>query len=393
MKNFSDKIEFYVQEMEFYRPEWASTKKMVFGELNNKKLDSIKKWNGEEVDLVYSITYPYNISNVKIDNKDIPKCVFFTSEFSNLDSNYFCFDKMGFGSNRDITDYIAMHPEIYFTSPSEWSSRGVTRFGVNSEKNRVITHGVDSSIFKRHTDTSVRKKLRDFYKVKESDILMINIGAMTQNKGVVLMLVALNELVNKRGYKYFKLLLKGTGDLYTSKLFLEKYFESLQKDNVVTKDNMEALLRDHIIFSDKTISYESINDLFNAADLYVSPYLAEGFNLVPLEALSAGLPVLVPETGSTKEYMNDLYRNGGKEYIYYVKSSVVSYNDDMKQNKIEISDLVETIETNVSVINEMKTERNRRHDELRGHIEREYSWDKVAEYLYEYFIHIVERRK
>jgi glycosyltransferase involved in cell wall biosynthesis len=388
LKKFEDKIEFYVEEMEYYRPEWNSTKKLVFGEENNKILERIRRWNGEKVDLVYSITYPYNISNVNIDGKNIPKCVFYTSEFSNLDSNYFCFDKMSFGNNEDIAEYLKLHPEICFTSPSEWSSGGIKRYGVSDDKNRVITHGVNLDIFRKHKDDSNRQKLREFYKVKESDILLLNIGAMTQNKGIVLILVALNELVNRRGHKHFKLLLKGTGDLYTSKTFLEAYFEKLQKDNKVTKQEVNILLEEHIIFSDKTISYERINDLFNAADLYVSPYLAEGFNLVPLEALSAGLPVVVPETGSTKEYMSDLYKNGGEKFIFYVKSEVMTYNDSMKQNRIAVEDLVETLDIKMEVLKEIRKER---HDVLRSYIESNYSWDKVGEYLYEYFKYIVEK--
>jgi glycosyltransferase involved in cell wall biosynthesis len=380
-----------VEEMDYYRPEWESTKKMVFGEENNERLNSLRRWKGEEVDLVYSITYPYNISNVSIDGKTIPKCVFYTSEFSNLDSKYFCFDKMSFASNSDIAEYLGNHQEIYFTSPSVWSSGGIKRFGIEDEKNRVITHGVNCDIFVKHQDTSVRTQLREFYKIKPDDILMLNIGAMTQNKGVVLMLVALNELVHRRGHKNFKLLLKGTGDLYTSKAFLEVYFEQLQRDNKMTKAEVAVLLEDHIIFSDRTVSYERINDLFNAADLYVSPYLAEGFNLVPLEALSAGLPVLVPRTGSTREYIDDLCKNGGEEYINYVDSQVVIYNDDMKQNDININDLVNTLESRMGSLKEMKTKRFTSHDRLRGYIENNYSWDRVADYLYEYFKYIVER--
>jgi len=390
MKKFSKEIEFFVEEMEYYRPEWESTKKMVFGEENNRRLESIKRWTGEDVDLVYSITYPYNISNVSVNGKDVPKCVFFTSEFSNLDHKYFCFDKRSFASNEDISRYLEMHPEIYFTSPSVWSSGGVVRYGINETRNRVITHGVNCDIFKKHEDLCIRKQLREFYKVKDTDILMLNIGAMTQNKGIVLMLVALNELVNKRGHKNFKLLLKGTGDLYTSKAFLEVYFEQLQRENRVTKNEVGILLRDNIIFSDKTISYERINDLFNAADLYVSPYLAEGFNLVPLEALSAGLPVLVPETGSTKEYMSDLFRNGGERYITYVKSRVVMYNDNMKQNEINIGDLVSALE---SKMESYTNDRWTCHAELRSYIEENYSWDKVGEYLYEYFRYIVDGKR
>lgn len=42
--------------------------------------------------------------------------------------------------------------------------------------------------------------------------------------------------------------------------------------------------------------------LYNACDLYVSPYRAEGFNLPPLEAAACGLPILVTKGGATDDY-------------------------------------------------------------------------------------------
>ena len=48
-----------------------------------------------------------------------------------------------------------------------------------------------------------------------------------------LILQSLNILVNHLGKKHYKLLLKGTGDLYQSKSFLEIYFAELKKAGVL----------------------------------------------------------------------------------------------------------------------------------------------------------------
>ena len=197
----------------------------------------------------------------------------------------------------------------------------MVKYGLPEEKNRIITHGVDGSIFK--FDVSNRMAIRKFYKVRDDDILLINIGAMTGNKGMLYILQILHCLVNRLRKLHYKLLLKGTGDLYQSKEMLESYFQHLKSNNVMTSDEMNLLLSDHIIFTDKTLSYSKINDLFNAADLYISPYLAEGFNLTSLEALSAGLPVMISSTGSTgtllKQYMEYRYT------IYLVQGVHVHY--------------------------------------------------------------------
>jgi glycosyltransferase involved in cell wall biosynthesis len=391
-KRYNKDIEFYIEEMPYFRPEWNNSKKLVYSEEYNNIIRNFKKWNGEKVDLVYSITYPYDMNMISSDTlQDIPKCVFYTSEFATLEPQYFACNK-NLSTDNAITKYIKDNPKLYMTSPSLWSSLGMKKYGLPDEKNRIITHGVDTDIFKY--DNSNRRSIRNFYKVKEDDILMINIGSMTKNKGMLYILQCLNVLVNKCGKKNFKLLLKGTGDLYQSKTFLELYFEELQRSNAMTKDEMNSLLDNNLIFTDKTLSYSKINDLFNAADLYLSPYLAEGFNLTSLEALSAGLPVMISQTGSTKEYMNDIYTNGGQDHIIYIDSNVVELTNGYKQNNIDFEKLLNLLlnsESRISSLSQLRSNSGvLSYSKMKNYIIKEYSWSRVAELLYDYFKYIIE---
>jgi glycosyltransferase involved in cell wall biosynthesis len=376
-KNFGDKLEIFIEERPYFREEWNKNKKLVYPKTYNEIIKGLKIWNGEEVDFIYSITYPYNVHS----NNGIPKCIFYTSEFSWLDNTYFSNNSVRFENTVDVQNYIKNHDNLYFTSPSIWSARGMELLGIEKSHNRVITHGVDREIFK--LDKSRRSEVRKYYKVADNDILMINIGAMTQNKGIIQMLQALNILVNVKKDTRYKLLLKGTGDLYKSKEFMQAYIESLQNQNVISVEQMNYLLEKHIIFSDKTLSYERINDLFNASDLYLSPYLAEGFNLTVLESLSAGLPVLVPETGSTREYINDIYNHGGDKLINKVKSQVLLFENGMMQNSIDVKDLVEVL-GNFKPLN-----RDLVNKELEEYIQENYSWDAVSKLLYNYMTEII----
>lgn len=388
-KNFSEYLDIYIQEMDYFRKEWNNCKKLVYGDSYNQVIRNLKRWNGEDVDIVYSITYPYNVTPIYNKNgKRIPKCVFYTSEFSQLDTHYFNTDEYTFNNDTALVMHFLKYPDMYFTSPSAWSARGLIKYGVTEGRNHIITHGVDTTIFKLHNDNKKRRDIRKFYGVGDDDILLMNIGAMTQNKGILLILESLHRLVNKMGRCEFKLLLKGTGDLYSSKNFLEAYFNKLSEDGVMSKDDISNLLNNHIIFSDKTVSYERINDMFNAADLYLSPYLAEGFNLVALEAITAGLPVLVPETGSTKEFIEDIYRNGGSDYIYYVKSQVGEFRGGLRQNIINVDDIINTIVSKISNINYNKSNRHDSYDIVSQFIKEKYSWDAVSEMLYKYLKYI-----
>lgn len=389
-KLYKDNVEFYIEEMPYFRQEWNAVKKLVYNQEYNQIVRNFKQWSGEDIDLVYSITYPYNMDMITVGGKIVPKCVFYTSEFATLEPNYFSCSDTDLTGDENIKEYILNTKNLYMTSPSVWSSLGMKKYGLPDSRNRIITHGVDPDLFRY--DITNRRRVREFYKVEDNDILMINIGSMTRNKGMLYIIQILNILVNRLGKTYYKLLLKGTGDLYNSKAFLEIYFTELRNANAITSDEMDVLLTKNIIFTDKTLSYEKINDLFNAADLYFSPYFAEGFNLTSLEALSAGLPVVIPQTGSTKEYIQDIYNGGGQEHVLYIPSRVVEDERGFKQNNIDFKDLLDVFLDNESKIRDLQRMRSENgvcsYNQMKSFIKTEYSWSKVAELLFNYFQYI-----
>lgn len=384
------KINIYIKEVEYFNSNWYKTQKLVYNEEYNIILQNFPKYNNEHIDLIYRISYPYNIN---CNNNDIPICVFYTSEFAYLDSNYFKVNNTNIKDylnrqNTNIKDYLNKHNNIYFTAPSLWSANGLNNYIFDTNRNRVITHGVDTTIFYKHSTNDIRNKIRNSYKIKDTDILIINIGAMTNNKGIHLIIETLFNLVYKLNKSYYKLILKGTGDLYTSKEFIKNYFYYFKTNNIMKEDEINNLIKNHIIFINETLNYSKINDLFNASDIYLSPYLAEGFGLTMLEALASGLNILVPKTGSSKEYIEDIYNNTNKDYIYYINSLVVKDNNKL-YNKIEIKDILNTI-----LINENEFKKNKSKDsynQLQEYINKEYSWYKVSELLLDYFQYIVNK--
>jgi glycosyltransferase involved in cell wall biosynthesis len=390
-KRYGDRIKIFIDEQPYFNERWNNSKKLVYSEEDNAIIRGFKKWQGEEVDLVYSITYPYDIRPAIINGKSIPKCIFYTSEFAWLNENYFKY-------TTPITDVqtlravLGNRQEYYYTAPSVWSHHGLKGF-VPDAKNKIITHGVNPATFYQLDDIQIRQKVRRFYGVKDSDILLINIGSMTENKGITLILTALHKIVHEHRHLNYKLLLKGSGDLYESQNFVETYFTALVSRGEMTNKDVEDLLENHIIFTNKTLSYEKINELFNAADFYISPYLAEGFNLTVLESLSAGLPVVVPKTGSTKEFVDDIYTNGaGEHYIHYINSQIGKNQYGMHQNIIELDDIV-TVLLSLNTTTNSKRHGDSEYRKLRGYISEHYSWERVAELLYEYFMSIVSNVK
>ena len=398
-KNYKDSINFYISEQEYYRPEWKSKTQLVYTPEYNELLTNttiFKPFHEDsdtQIDLIYRITYPYNIK-LKEWNRTIPICVFYTSEFSKLDPNYFTVGLPPNISTLDdsyIKSYLTYFKNISFTSPSKWSAIGMYPY-INetqeSTRNKIISHGVDTSLFFK--DYSNRDSIRRFYGVSKNDILLMNIGAMTRNKGILLILEILNILVNKLQKTHFKLLLKGSEDLYQTKLFLESYCDELQEKSIISKEQMTNLLSNHIIFTDKTLSFTQLRSLYNAADLYLSPYLAEGFNLCCLEALTCGLNILVPTTGSTQQYIQDIYQNSGDKFIYYINSNVIQTDTGLSVNHFDGNTVLSVVlNFEKQHFSQPALDTSQHYLKMIKYIEHNYSWNSISHQLFTHFNQLI----
>lgn len=387
-KKYKGEVELYLDEKPYFREHWNSNRKLVYPKEYIDILKKLPVWRGEKVDIVYSLTYPYNVTPVP---NGIPRCVFYTSEFAWLNHQYFCTDNSTFESDSDVVKHLETHDtKLFFTPSSIWSAHGLTRFGVSPENNKVITLGVDVSIFKPHHTESVRESIRQRYSIRKDDILLVNIGSMTENKGIYLLLQTMHTLINVHNKKQFKLLLKGTNDLYESKLFLESYLARMQTDMHLTKEQ-ETTMLENIIFVTQTLSCALVNDLFNACDAYISPYLAEGFSMTALESLGAGLPLIISKTGSTMEFINDIYDNGGKSFIFRIDSVIAQHPNGMHQNSIRVEDICKTLLDNETALHDLKTSRLAKYSDVQAALESRYTWERVVENVYMYFKDIIAR--
>lgn len=372
LKNFPD-MRVYVLEEAYYKQEWQEKADPTFSMYPLEYREYMSKvipWKGQVIDLVYNITFPYNIDMLSFHGdiiKKLPKCVFYTSEFCQLDVNYFKLT-LGVVSDNTIEDHIRNNPSLFFTSPSKWSQVGMRNYAVPDERNKVITHGVDTKVFYR-TSNKRRMKVREYYGVKPDELLLTNIGAMTRNKGITSILETIHLLLQSG--KACKLFLKGTGDLYETRGFLKQYLDEFKERGFT--DAQLTRLTDAIIFTDATLSFSALNDVYNATDLYMSPYIAEGFNMVPLEVLAAGTRVLLPSTGSTVDYSEKI----GGESVITVPSTVSTGR--MKQNLIRVSDILDVMTNDLTRTSDTEYKR------VRDVLERELSWDVVAQRLKEYF--------
>ena len=396
-KNFNDRMIIYLEEREYFNQKWNSSKKFVFSKEDSEIVSKIQRYNGEDIDIIYNITFPYDIQPIQRKDKSfIPKLVFFTSEYAILDSTYFSINyPERVASNNNIESIITQilnNPRfnIYTTCPSSWSAMGLSRYIDINKRNKVIPHGV-SMDFHKHSDIKRRNAMRRFYKFDETDIVLLNIGSMTQNKGIIEILTAFYKLIYDYGKTNFKLLLKGSDSLYNSLEFVKTYIKIIIENATnINKDSKEfekcfRKMCSSIVYISDTFSNERLNDLFNACDIYVSPYIAEGFNLVPLEALSSGMKLVISKTGSTKDYITDIMNSvENSDTLIHMLDTKITKDSNGYKNTYSINDLIETILTASESKPTIKTI-----SDVHNVIHHNYNWNSICEQVFNYMNEIV----
>jgi glycosyltransferase involved in cell wall biosynthesis len=197
--------------------------------------------------------------------------VFGTAEHQFLSDDYF--------TQRPNIALLNSDENFFAVTPSVWSSMGFLKLGLLPSRVKVVPHGVDMSIY--NGDRAQRETIRQFLGLR--GFVFLHCGAMTRNKGVDLLLI-----------------LKGTDGLYGSKDLVSSYISQLDYYG-------QRKVAERIVYIGNVLSMPAMSDLYRAADLYVSPYRAEGFNLPVLEAAACGTPIVCTSGGPTDEFVTDAF--------------------------------------------------------------------------------------
>lgn len=143
-----------------------------------------------------------------------------------------------------IKQYLQHYTNFHFVCPSSWNVDAMKKYTDNVSY--VIPHGIDPQVFKNNQESKVA--LREKYNIKENDLLFLQMGSMTSNKGIFEMLAALCVIVNA-GHTQIKLMLKGIQELYQSKEFLRQYKSALVEHiPELTKEQVDHFFKHHVLF-------------------------------------------------------------------------------------------------------------------------------------------------
>lgn len=185
-----------------------------------------------------------------------------------------------------------VNSEVKIITPSAWSKAGLIRSGVEGDRIAVVPLGVDPEIY-YPVSGDRRQLLRESFGWSNY-FIFLNIGGQTDRKGIRPLLKAFAAVVDK--YPDARLVLKGSELLYPSR------DDIAEACRVVLNEAERARVLPRLIYTGSQLSFAQIAELYQAADVYVSAYLAEGFNLPVLEAAACGLPIICTEGGPTDDF-------------------------------------------------------------------------------------------
>jgi len=236
-------------------------------------------------DVNYRISFPYRLASSKAKKL----YVFGTSELQHINGLVY----------EDQLREGLENPDLTIVTSSRWSANGFYRAGFDESRVLVIPLGVDPEIFKPIGRES-RQAFRQAIKIHDDEFMILSAGAMTQNKGIKILVLAYALLRQK--HQGVRLVLKEQPALYGSSAREIVKQLKLEQPRLVD-DAVDA----SIVYLSQCVTLAQLRGLYGAADCYASPYLAEGFNLPPLEAAACGTPIVVTRGGATDDYVDESF--------------------------------------------------------------------------------------
>lgn len=301
--------------------------------------------SGGGFDAGIRISFPYELREVPDARRTF---VLATCEYATTNADNFTAPLSVLGGGR-----------LELLTPSRWSKEGLVRTGAAEGLVHVVPHGFDPGIF---SPLCAAERARARSELGWSgSFVFLHVGSMAPNKGLSAMLSAFARVAVD--HPEARLVLKGLDAFYDS----SKYYERALAACLSGVDARRVRAR--TVFWGTAVSSAAIARLLQAADVYLAPYLAEGFNLPVLEAAACALPVICTLGGPTDDFTSDSFRLG-------VRSSMGTVVTPGKQCLIPCQDDL-VAQMNRALVERSWMERARA--EAAPFVHRRYTWRHVAD--------------
>jgi len=156
-------------------------------------------------------------------------------------------------------------------------------FHIPSDKLDIIPNGVDASIYRRFGEADLAAFRRRF--ASEEELIVFHVGRLVHEKGAQTLVAAAPTILAE--FPNVRFVIAGRGPMYAT----------LQE---IASDLGVSRAFDFVGF----VSDDDRDRLYRVADVAVFPSLYEPFGIVALEAMAAGTPVVVANTGGLAEVVD-----------------------------------------------------------------------------------------
>lgn len=164
----------------------------------------------------------------------------------------------------------------------------ISEFDIPSEYIKIIHNGVNTTKF--NCKHKPKGELRNKSRISKTKIVLIQVGTLVKVKNHITILKAISQMKKSLKDRLIYLII---GDGPEKSLL-----KSFCKDNNLEKQ---------VIFIGN-VPHNELNKYYCLSDFLILPSTSEGFPLVILEAISAGLPVITfLELGGVKEIYNPIF--------------------------------------------------------------------------------------
>jgi glycosyltransferase involved in cell wall biosynthesis/tetratricopeptide (TPR) repeat protein len=212
--------------------------------------------------------------------------------------------------------FVLMQPWEYGSIPKEWVNPVLDQVsevwcnstyvrdvyansGIPEDRLKIVPLGVDNSVFNPEAPPYVFTEEPGAEALRRKGLAsrrfkFLFVGGSINRKGIDILLDAYVRAFS--AYDDVCLIVKDTGTKTV-------YRDSNARERILALASDDS--RPSIIYIEEDLSAHVLAGVYTAADCLVQPYRGEGFCLPALEAMAAGLPVVVPEGGPTDDFVDD----------------------------------------------------------------------------------------
>ncbi|ETR70435.1 MAG: UDP-glucose:(heptosyl)LPS alpha-1,3-glucosyltransferase [Candidatus Magnetoglobus multicellularis str. Araruama] len=193
-----------------------------------------------------------------------------------------------------VENKMVMHPRCCHLLPVSKSTRDIfcQTFNVMSKNIQVIHPGVNNQQFEKYDRQLCRKEIREGLGLSLSDIVILFVGMNFEIKGLKSLMGAVAKIIQNKPEMPLKLVVIGKGNY--------DYYNQLAS---------QMTIQDHVVFAG--VVHDEIEKMYLASDMFSMLSEFDTFGMTVLEAMAAGLPVIVSDGVGAK----DIVVHGTNGYI------------------------------------------------------------------------------